>query len=285
MYSFAGSVHNYCCIRDKKQFAKAITYSFLGEKINDEKLEGNPWKWENESWTLDDEFDVGTDFPTTEVWQSTLDAVQLNLCFQHETDNEERNSRKNADSDKGYLNRDRHTNNTNNRDSSSNQTQPEINIEPSDKGDGIAITEVTGEIQTKPQYAFQSFRDGFPDTNISIFISEAIRYTQRALLKDILNVDDKFRESYMYYDNRRSFNTLLEIMSSITEIHHTLLCDALRPLPLKEFELMSALFNLNDAIRLLRHHKEFPVKIMYILCDDDEVDNSQKSPTRFRSAD
>ena len=102
MYSFAGSVNNYCCIRDKKQFATEITYSFLGEKINDEKLEGNPWKWENESWTLDNEFDVGTDFPTLEIRQSTPDAVQLNLCFEHETDNEKRKSRKNADSDKGY---------------------------------------------------------------------------------------------------------------------------------------------------------------------------------------
>ena len=67
MYSFAGSVHNYCCIRDKKQFATAIANSFLGEKINDEKLEGNPWRWENESWVLDEEFDFETDFPPIEV--------------------------------------------------------------------------------------------------------------------------------------------------------------------------------------------------------------------------
>ena len=276
MYSFAGSVHNYCCIRDKKQFAKAITYSFLGERINDEKLNGNPWKWENESWILDDEFDVGTDFPTIEVWQSTLDAVQLNLCFRHEMDNEERKIDEKTDSEKGYLKRD-------NRESSSHQSAPELYIEPLGKGDGIADTHDTGD--KLPDFAFKIFRDEFPDTNISVFVSEAIRRTYKALLKDILSADDNFKESKIYYDNKRAFNTLLEIMSSITEKHHTLLCDALRPLPMKEFQLMDALYNLNDAIRLLRNHKQFPVSITYILSGDDLVDNSQISPIRFRSAD
>ena len=53
----------------------------------------------------------------------------------------------------------------------------------------------------------------------------------------------------------------------------------------KEFQLMDALYNLNDAISLPRNHKQFPFSITYILSRDDLVDNSQISPIRFRSAD
>ena len=65
-------MHNYCGIRDNKQLAKAVAIAFLGEKFNDEKLKGNPWTWEDESWIPPDEFDVANDFPDIKAWQKNF---------------------------------------------------------------------------------------------------------------------------------------------------------------------------------------------------------------------
>ena len=46
--SFGGSIHNYNAIADYKQFTQKIVDCLVGVKINDEIIEGNPWRWENE---------------------------------------------------------------------------------------------------------------------------------------------------------------------------------------------------------------------------------------------
>lgn len=79
-------------------------------------------------------------------------------------------------------------------------------------------------------------------------------------------------------------------MSSTSEIHHNLLCISLTPLLVIDDDLHNQLSNLNDAIRLMRHHSAFPTKIVYIKMCEDNFDNSQESQKimsqpRTRSAD
>lgn len=283
-YSFAESVHNYCGVRDNKQFAKAVATAFLGEKFNDEKLKGNPWTWENESWILSDEFNVADDFPNIEVWQTELSSAVLNLCFRHRTANESR--AKDTDNDNQYF----------------EDNEVEFNNSYDDEGDNNRRSQRLREDQMSerrsemrgrdvmyqdkemeravvtPPHAFEVLRNAFPDTHISVYISESIRNIERNLVAAILSRYRDYRGTNMYVDNKTSFNALLQILSSPTEEHHNLVCDALRPLPVKENDLYSCINNLNHAIRLLHHHGQSPCKsILYILIHDELFDNSQQS--------
>ena len=271
--------------------------AFVGEKFNDEKLKGNPWTWENESWILPDEFNVANDFPDIEVWQSKLSSSVLNLCFRHRTANESRANESRANDiingnqyfDDREAQIDNSFDDTEDYNRSSQRLQEDQtyerplemrgreNIYPDEEVERAVVT---------PSLTFQVFRNAFPDTDISVFISESIRNIEPKLVAAILSRYRYYRETDMYVDNKSSFNAILQILSSPTEEHHILVRDALRPLPVKENDLYSCVRNLNHAIRLLRHHGQSPCKnILYILIHDELFDNSQQSHEYMRSAD
>lgn len=83
---------------------------------------------------------------------------------------------------------------------------------------------------------------------------------------------------FHYSRNKKSFHQLLQILSSTSEEHHCLVCNALHYSPTKENQLSRQISNLNDAIRLIRHHTISPRKdVAYILIGEKSFDNSQGS--------
>lgn len=286
-------MHNYCGIRDDKQFAKAVAIAFLGEKFNDEKLHGNPWIWENESWILPDEFDVANDFPDIVAWQKKLSPTVLNLCFRHKTEKETEANDTNNEYQyfDGY---EAETNNTLNMEARGyNKRKHRL----SEDSTYESLSEVRGRevihqhkvaerAVVTPPLAFEALRNALPDTPIPVFLSECIQNIEPKLVAAILSRYIYYRETKMYVDNKSSFHALLQILSSPTEEHHIIVCDALRPLLVKEDDLYLCVKNLNHAIRLLRHHGQSPRRsILYILIHDELFDNSQQSHKYVRSCD
>ena len=78
--------------------------------------------------------------------------------------------------------------------------------------------------------------------------------------------------------NKKSFHQLLQILSSTSEEHYCLVCNALHFSPTKENQLSRQICNLNDAIRLICHHTVSPRKdVANILIGEKSFDNSQGS--------
>ena len=300
---FQESVHNYTGIRDARQFSSAAADYFMGKKKDDSNLEYNPWNWENECWKIKVPFNVFDDFPNIEFWQVNLASTQLNLCFCHmsditvkrgDTSVQNNNKLKNNSNVKNSISVLEDSNNfednhgddcqistSSNTSQITNQEYTVGNVQNQSvnsavtghfEGEGIPYVGKFG----RP--SFETMRARFPETPTNIFISEAVRDIEMSLGVFMHDKIPLLNESKLYCDNKNSFYQLLQILSSTSEEHHYLVCTALHFLPTKENQLIRQISNLNDAIRLIRHHSTSPRKdVAYILIGEKSFDNSQGS--------
>ena len=60
-FSFQGSVHNYYALNDPLHFVRKVSDLLVGTKINDDDMEGYPWKWNGIDWIELDTYNIETD--------------------------------------------------------------------------------------------------------------------------------------------------------------------------------------------------------------------------------
>ena len=204
-----------------------MAIAFLGEKFNDEKLKGNPWTWEDESWIPPDEFDVANDFPDIKAWQKKLLPSVQSLCFRHKTAKESEANDMNNDNQyfDGYEAETYHSLDMEARGSHqrSQRLNEDSTYERLSEFRGREVThqdKVVERAVVTPPLAFEALRNALPDTHISVFLSECVRNIEPKLVAAILSRYVYYRETKMYVDNKSSFYALLQILSSPTEEHH-----------------------------------------------------------------
>ena len=59
-----------------KAILKKIADCFVGEKIGDIPIEGNPWRWEADDWVEYEDYDISTDFPPIREWEKKMSGVE-----------------------------------------------------------------------------------------------------------------------------------------------------------------------------------------------------------------
>lgn len=126
-------------------------------------------------------------------------------------------------------------------------------------------------------YSLEMLQFDFPGMQLSVHISEALHTIQVELTRILTDAICGFKGSQIYHNNKLSFRYLLKIISSPSEIHFKLACTSLSTIPLKLRDIPVAINNLNDSIRLLRHHEIHPIQIACIKTGNPEFDDSQAS--------
>ena len=165
-------MHNYYAFNDILHFVRVVSDLFVGTKIGDIIMEGNPWKWNGTDWIEDDAYDIEYDFPPIIVWESKMSAADNALCFRHIRRNESLENSKRINDNEGRS--------SNCRDISSNEINNDSSVDP--------------RVQGQCYNSISQLSKVFPNTAHSLLIIECIRsITQR--LKVLLRKND------VYYNN------------------------------------------------------------------------------------
>lgn len=246
-------MHNYYALNDPLQFVRKVSDLFVGLKIGDVVMEGNPWKWDGTDWIEDDTYDIENDFPPITVWESKMNAVDNALCFRHIRREESLANSKaandNAESASNIPNVVNTETNKNNTDNRSVQRINESNI----------------TLLTKD----------FPTIAHSLLIIECIRTIMRKLKCVFKKNNINYSKCKIYKKNKTSFRFLIDQLSMPDKPFYDILCSLLFALPVKENNVESQIRDINDGVRSLRKNNH--PYIDYIKIDDTEFDLSQES--------
>lgn len=289
---------------------------FVGSTILDVPLDGNPWSWDNNTWNLIDDFDISRDFPTIEVLQEQIPSVMLDLCFRHKNK---------SDHDKELNEMNYHANNKSYTQSSSSQANKNSNSFNNNEYEDVAdemydnlynpnnelysknsnkypsetqeecveqekidVTNKNNMQRVKKNYYFQELKRILPETPNNVLISEVLKTIANSLTTNLSENNLNFKNSETYKVNKNTIRKLLNMLSSEDGVHFKLMCTSCLPLLVIEDKLTSQVSQINDVVRLIRHHSSSPDKsLMYIKMNNSEFDNSQGSIVvhRYRSAD
>lgn len=246
-------MHNYYAFNDPLHFVRIVSDLFVGTKIDDVVMEGNPWKWNGTDWIADDAYDFQYDFPPITVWESKMSAADNALCFRHIRRNESlENSKKNNDKEGSSRNY---------REICGNEINNDSSVDPRVHGQCDNIVSQLSKV--------------FPNTTHSLLIIECIRSISQRLKVLFRKNDIYYKNSTIYKNNKSSFRFLIDQLSMIDKPFYSTLCSLLFALPVKENDLESQIRDVNDGIRSLR--KNNSPCIDYIKIDIIEFDLSQES--------
>ena len=287
----------------------ALSNLFVGSTILDIPLKGNPWKWENNAWNLMDQFDISTDFPTIDVLQEHMSSVILNLCFRHKNQKDYENESKEIKNIENNSMRAQNHNNQSNKNDIYNYNEECDNdpdalydntFNPSQEYqsqysknninnrcdeqqidvrnlEGHAINRNNTQIVDK-KYFFQELKRVLPETPTNILISEVLKIIAMNLKVYLTEGNSNFKNSDTYLVNKSTLRKLLSMLSCEDGVHFKLLCTSLLPLLVADDNLVAQVSQINDVVRLIRHHPITPYKsIMYIKVNNLDFDNSQAS--------
>ena len=246
-------MHNFYALNDPLQFVRKVSDLFVGLKVGDVAMEGNPWKWDGTDWIEIDTYDIEIDFPPITVWESKMNAVDNALCFRHIRREESLANSKAAKE---------------NAESASiipNLINTEINKNSTENRSVQRINESNISLLTKD----------FPAITHSLLIIECVR----TIMKKLKNIFKKNNANYskckIYKKNKTSFRFLIDQLSMPDKPSYDILCSLLFALPVKENNLESQIRDINDGVRSLRKNNHSYID--YIRINDSEFDLSQES--------
>ena len=247
-WRFQESAHNYHAVADIKQFAKKLIDCFVGTKIDDPVMHGNPWKWEVNEWVQHDNYDIAVDFPTIREWEKQMSGAEHKLCFRHirKSDSVENGKNKNDNENNGRMHR-------------ANDDDNHENYLPSGKS-------TTSVLLTQ-----------FPNTTHNILIIEKVREIKESLDIKLIQNDPHYKTSNVYENNKISFRFLIDQLSLPDKTFHTVLTTLLYAIVTKDDDIKSQINDCNDGLRTVRDSSPCHSHIHNIKINDPDYDLSQES--------
>ena len=245
-------MHNYYALNDPLQSVRKVSDLFVGLKVGDVVMEGNPWKWDGTDWIEDDTYDIEIDFPPVTVWESKMNAVDNALCFRHVRRGESLENSNAANDNAGSA-------------SNIHDVDTEIYKKCTANSSVQRINESNISLLTKD----------YPTITHSLLIIECIRTIMRKLKSIFKKNSANYSKCQIYKKNKNSFRFLIDQLSMPDKPFHDVLCSLLFALPVKENNLESQIRDINDGVRSLRKNNH--PYIDYIKINDTEFDLSQES--------
>lgn len=249
---------------DIKQFAKKIIDCFVGTRIDDDVMEGNPWRWEVNEWIRHGNYDIARNFPTIRAWESKMSSVENKLCFRHIRNNESVENEKNNINN---VNRQQFNHNVNNENDHPIPNDNDTNlIRPSHMS-------ITSQILEK-----------FPNTTHNILIIQQIREIKVSLNNILSQNDEHYKERRIYKNNKISLRFLIDQLSNPNNAFHEMLTILLYTIVVKNCDIMSQISDCNDGLRTVRETSSCYSHIQNLKINDPNFDLSQDSVPKNTSS-